>query len=107
MHKLDGSYEPPVYRSLQCGTFPLAEQVAKCGSRPTSSADQALEENNHELFPNVHKLLRILCRLPITSEECERSFSTLRRLKTHLRATMTSERESGLSLMNIHYESEE
>ena len=68
-----------------------------------SSADQALEECNHELFPNVQKLLRILCRLPITSEECERSFSTLRRLKTHLRATMTSERESELALVNIHY----
>ena len=68
-----------------------------------SSADQALEECNHEFFPNVHKLLRILCRWPITSEECERSFSTLQRLKTHLRATMTSERESGLALMNIHY----
>ena len=68
-----------------------------------SSAAQALEECNHEFFPNVHKLLRILCTLPITSAECERSFSTLRRLKTYLRATMTSERESGLALMNIHY----
>ena len=68
-----------------------------------SSAAQALEEFNHEFFPNVHKLLRILCTLPITSAECERSFSTLRRLKTYLRATMTSERESGPALMNIHY----
>ena len=67
------------------------------------SAAQALEECNHEFFPNVHKLLRILCTLPITSAECERSFSTLRRLKTYLRATMTSERESGLALINIHY----
>ena len=30
-----------------------------------SSAVQALEECNHEFFPNVHKLLRILCTLPI------------------------------------------
>ena len=65
------------------------------------SAAQALEECNPEFIPN--KLLRILCTLPITSAECERSFSTLRRLKTYLRATMTSERESGLALMNIHH----
>ena len=68
-----------------------------------SSAAQVLEECNHEFFPNVHKLLRILFTFPITSAECERSFSTLRRLKPYLRATMTSERESGLALMNIHY----
>ena len=67
-----------------------------------SSAAQT-EECSHEFFRNVHKLLCILCTLPITSAECERSFSTLRRLKTYLRATMTSERESGLALMNIHY----
>jgi len=68
-----------------------------------SSAVQTLEECNHQFFPNVHKLLRILCTLPITSEKCERSFSTLRGLKTYLRATVTSKRESGLALMNIHY----
>ena len=68
-----------------------------------NSAVQALAECDSDFYPNVHKLLRILCTLPITSAECERSFSTLRRLKTYLRATMTSERESGLALMNIHY----
>ena len=35
VRKLDGSYKLPVYRSLQCGTFPLAAQVAKRGSSPT------------------------------------------------------------------------
>ena len=68
-----------------------------------SSAAQALEECNHEFFPNVHKLLHILCSLPITSAECGRSFSTLWRLTTYLRSTMTSERESGLALINVHY----
>ena len=68
-----------------------------------NSAVQALAECDSDFYPNVHKLLRILCTLPITSAECERSFSTLRRLKTYLRATMTSERESGLALMNIYY----
>ena len=34
--------------------------------------------------------------------ECERSFSTLRRLKTYLRATMGQERLVGLALLNIH-----
>ena len=68
-----------------------------------SSGAQALEECNHEFFPNVQKLLHILCSLPITSAQCGRAFSTLWRLTTYLRATMTSERESGLALINVPY----
>ena len=49
-----------------------------------SSAVQASEECNYEFFPIVHKLLRILLTLPITSAERERLFSTLWRLKTYL-----------------------
>ena len=40
----------------------------------------------------------------VTSAECERYFSTLRRLKAYLRPTMSSERESSLAVMNIHYD---
>ena len=54
-------------------------------------------------FPNINVLLCILCTLPVTSAECERSFSTLKRLKTYLRSTMTTERQSGLAMMNINY----
>ena len=61
-----------------------------------SSAIQALENCDNEFFLNI-MLLPILCTLPITSVECEGSFSTLRLLKTHLKAShawcMTSERE--------------
>ena len=58
---------------------------------------------DREFFPNIHTLIRILCTLPITSAEFERSFRTRRRLKTYLRSTMSGERESGLALMNINY----
>ena len=69
-----------------------------------TTAVQTLAACGREFFPNIHTLIRILCTLTITSaQECERSFSTLRRLKTYLRSTMSSERESGLALMNINY----
>jgi len=69
---------------------------------PENAVD-ALKHCDIEFYPNVHQLLMILCTLPITSAECERSFSTLRWLKTYLRSTMSSDRESDLALMNIHH----
>lgn len=48
--------------------------------------------------------LRILGTIPVTSCECERAVSSLRRLKTYLRSTMTENRLTGLAMMHIHYQ---
>jgi len=40
--------------------------------------------------------------IPIKSATAERSFSSLRLLKTYLHSTMKEERLNGLALMNIH-----
>jgi hypothetical protein len=40
-------------------------------------------------FPNVGIALRIYLTIPVTNCEGERSFSTLSRVKNHLRTTMT------------------
>ena len=69
---------------------------------PTSTV-QTLTACDREFFPNIHILICILLTLPITSVECRDSFSTLRRLKTYLRSTMSSERESGLALARHKY----
>lgn len=67
------------------------------------SCVQALKECNNILFPNIHTLLRIACTLPVTSCECERSCSVLRRLSNYMRSTMGQDRLTSLALMNIHY----
>lgn len=43
------------------------------------------------------------CVSPVGSCEAERSFSVLRRVKTHLRATVSEERLAGLTMMAVHY----
>ena len=54
-------------------------------------------------FENIKVALRILATLPVTSCECERPFSALRRLKNYNRSTiMIAERLNGLALMHIH-----
>ena len=69
-----------------------------------SSVSKTLEIT-HEMkqsFPNIYMALKILATVPVTSCECERAVSVLRRLKTYLRSTMEQERLNGLSLMTIH-----
>ena len=55
-------------------------------------------------YENIKVALRILGTLPVTSCECERSFSSLRRLKDYTRNTMTADRLNGLALMYVHRE---
>ena len=59
---------------------------------------------NSDIFPNIHLLLRILCTIPVTSANNERSNGTLKLVKGYLRTAMTIERLSGPVLMSIHCE---
>ena len=46
--------------------------------------------------------INVLLTYLLTTASAERSFSTLRRLKTYLRSTMETERLSGMAVMAIH-----
>ena len=48
----------------------------------------ALKIADKEFFPNLHAILSSILTLPVGSVCCERSFSSLRRLKTCKRSTM-------------------
>ena len=77
-------------------------EVADNSSLP-NRASATLRECDPIFSPNINVLLRILCKLPVTLAESEGSSGSLKRLKTFLRSTMTTERQSGLAMMNIHY----
>lgn len=64
----------------------------------------ALNFCDKSVFPNVHKILTICATLPVTIATPERSFSTLKRVKTYLRNTMSENRLNGLAQMSIHRE---
>ena len=55
-------------------------------------------------FPNIYFALKLLGTLPITTCECERSFSSLRSIKTWDRSTKMNGRLNGLALLFIHRE---
>ncbi|XP_071817210.1 zinc finger MYM-type protein 1-like [Apostichopus japonicus] len=67
-----------------------------------SLAFRGMSTEVRALFPHVLMLLRLLLVCPVTSCECERSFSALRRLKTWLRSTMTQRRLNHVAVCNVH-----
>ena len=67
-----------------------------------NTAAAGLAACDRETFPMIHSLLTILLCMPVSTASAERSFSTLRRLKTWLRSRMGQERLLGLALLNVH-----
>ena len=78
---------PAEFRRLR---IKYAEEKELPGSCAT-----ALKQCDEDEFPNIFTLLKILSTLPVTSCECERSFSAMRRLNTYMQCTMSE---------NIHYD---
>jgi len=73
----------------------------ECISHDVTDAMAALDVSKDK-YPNIHTLLTIFCSLPVTTSSAERSFSTLKRLKTWLRGNMSEKRLVGLALLNCH-----
>lgn len=59
-----------------------------------------LDEAN--LYPAVHIALTIALTLPVTTCSVERTFSTLRRVKTWTRNTIGDNRLNGLCMIAVH-----
>lgn len=63
---------------------------------------QSMQPEVHLMFNEVEKLVRLLLLCPASSCEAERSFSSLRRLKTWLRNNMTQERLNSVIVCHVH-----
>lgn len=53
-------------------------------------------------FPNIHNILKICATIPVTTPE--RSFSSLRRLRSYLRNSMSENRLNDLAMLSIRWE---
>lgn len=60
-----------------------------------------MENNLEEVFSETVTLLKIIITTPMTTAEAERCFSTLKRVKTFLRNTMTQERLNALAMLSV------
>ena len=64
----------------------------------------SLSPGQSSLLSQVKRLLQLILVMPATNATSERSFSTLCRLKSYLRTTMTQERLNYLMIMHVHKE---
>ena len=69
---------------------------------PIDCLAETLATTNRDLYPNMSVCLNVLLVMPVSTATAERSFSTMRRVKTYLRSTMSTGRLSGLGLLNIY-----
>ena len=76
---------------------------ARIEKLPTSPLE-ALQDCDKDVYPTIHMLLKIFSTLPVTNSSAERSFSSLRCIKTWLRTTMLEKRLIGLALLHIHHD---
>lgn len=53
------------------------------------------------VLPNLYKLMQMAITLPVSSTTCERSFSSMRRINTYVRANIAQDRFSNLAILNI------
>ena len=89
----------------------LLRWKTKCRSMATTNKElassllEAVQVCDAAYYPNISSILNLLLALPVGSCACERSFSSLRRLKTWSRSTIGEQRLNGLSLLFVHRDS--
>ena len=55
-------------------------------------------------FPDLRRLLQLALTVPVANVAAERSFSSMRKIRTYIRSTMTEQRLSCIALLSIESE---
>lgn len=84
----------------------LLQRKKDSGLEPPTSliAFTCFLEAYKDAFHELYRLCQIGITIPVSSAGCERSFSSLKRIKTYLRNSMTDVRLSNLGVLSIESE---
>ena len=67
---------------------------------------ETLDVANAAFYPGIYVSVKTLLTYPVSACAAERSFGSVKRLKTRLRNMMTDDRLSSLVILHIHKEKE-
>ncbi|XP_050064966.1 52 kDa repressor of the inhibitor of the protein kinase-like [Aphis gossypii] len=80
----------------------MKRMVTKDDEMLPSYALHAIKHCDPVIFTNIFVLLKVLCTLPVSTATSERSFSSLKRVKSYLRNSMKEDRLNGLVLLSYY-----
>ena len=89
------------FRDFEVEIVRLKTRWAMAADKP-ATIGEAIKNINRHLSPNIFTCLAILATMPVSTATAERSFSVMRRVKTYLRSTMTTERLLSLALLHAY-----
>ena len=69
-----------------------------------NQTQSTIQEINPDLYPSMYTAVMMV--MSVSTATADRPYSVMLRLKNNLRSTMTTERMSGLILMNVHKDTE-
>ena len=88
---------------LKCEFFVLYANENFSGISNISKLLKFVNKNGFDkTFSEISKLLEIVLATPISTADSERSFSTMKRIKTFLRNTMLQDKLNSLACLSIH-----
>ena len=74
-------YDLRIYLIINCSTLSLKDVLTLLVDATTTTST---------IYPNFSKLAQIFLKLPVSTADCERAFSAMKRIKTGLRSQMTN-----------------
>ncbi|XP_060881728.1 52 kDa repressor of the inhibitor of the protein kinase-like [Metopolophium dirhodum] len=95
-------YSPHVNKDNSLAELKIWRTKILDNSEVIKTGLDALQLCSSSIYTNLNKLLKILCVLPVLTSTPERTFSTLKRVKTFTRNSMLEDRLNGLTLLAVH-----
>ena len=98
----ESDFEDLSFKSLDAELSLWEHHWENCSANLPDNVSATLKQISFPCFPFIKRALRILGTIPVSSCACERSFSSMKLLKTYNRSTMTNNRLNALAMLYVH-----
>ena len=98
----ESDFEDLNFKSLDAELSLWEYHRENCSANLPDNVSATLKQISFPCFPFIKRALRILGTITVSSCACERSFSSMKLLKTYNCPTMTNYRLNALAMLYVH-----